>query len=231
MGKIQKSLLHLKPETVRGTGYYPGIDALRAIACLAVLFHHAKVGICSAGWLGVDLFFVISGFLISGVLLDAKGSPDYFSSFYRRRIFRIFPIYYAIIILSVAAVAFWHRPDLAFSMRICFIYIQNFVKIDANSFHSLQWVVWLGHTWSLAVEEQFYLVWPAVILLLDRKTLPWILSLMVLSCWGARCFVMLSHITGTMSIWPTYLNIDGFAVGAAIALLVKMPGWSTTRLG
>ncbi len=117
------------------------------------------------GWCGVDLFFVLSGFLITGILLDAKGSSKtYFTSFYVRRILRIFPLYYGIIALvaigaAIPSVSVYFGFDkITASLGWMDIFLSNFIvawRHDKNAFGPL------NHFWSLAVEEHFYLVWPA----------------------------------------------------------------------
>lgn len=105
------------------------------------------------GWAGVDLFFVLSGFLITSILLRSKEGPHYFRDFYISRTLRIFPLYYAYLLVAFAALTmpFWMRATYVF-------YLGNAVKGFGGR------TTWLGHLWSLAIEEQFYLVWPVVVL-------------------------------------------------------------------
>ena len=124
-----------------------------------------------AGWVGVDLFFVLSGFLITSILYEAKQSDGYFKNFYMRRVLRIFPLYYGVLFVAFAVVPLFHPYQTGFYKTIShnqiflWTYLQNYVQ--------LPWEGWAGftHFWSLAVEEQFYLVWPAVVFLLNRRAL------------------------------------------------------------
>lgn len=165
----------------------PALDALRGIAVLAVLIFHLTrrqrdapwFNLAGWGWMGVDLFFVLSGFLITGILLEAKarrtaGSDDYFSRFYGRRVRRIFPI----AMLTLAGLCFVlpalsaAGAELTAALRrdqwAFWLYVNNWLVPlhgDAPKFGPA------GHYWSLAVEEQFYLVWPLVVLACTRRGL------------------------------------------------------------
>src|SRR3984893_11025519 len=150
----------------------PQLDAVRGLAVLLVLLHntdrypslHLHL-ISDNGWMGVDLFFVLSGLLISGILLDTKQSEGYFRNFYARRCFRIWPLYYSVLLFMFVIVPIL-RPSEAhtvFEARSSPwwaypIFLQNFlVPVPTGATGAL------GVTWSLAVEEQFYLVWPLVV--------------------------------------------------------------------
>src|SRR6266550_2788258 len=161
------------------------LDGLRGCAILLVLlFHftarapyptdHASIRLQSVfdlGWSGVDLFFVLSGFLITGLLIDAKGSAGYFKVFYARRALRILPLYYGTLVVMFVL------PYLLTSvMNPTYItpfrdqiwywgYLQNYHYLT-NAWSDIA-----GPFWTLAIEEQFYLVWPLVVLLLSRKHL------------------------------------------------------------
>ena len=145
----------------------PQLDAVRGIAVLVVMLHNSGAfpRLFAHGWMGVDLFFVLSGFLISGILLDTKQSESYFNNFYIRRCLRIWPLYYSALVFMFVLVPFL-RPSEAsaiFASRSspwwAFpLFLQNFLVPSPTGATGL-----LGVTWSLAVEEQFYLVWPWVI--------------------------------------------------------------------
>src|SRR5580704_3038698 len=158
----------------------PQLDAVRGIAVLLVLLHntgqypslHLHL-ISDNGWMGVDLFFVLSGLLITGILLDTKKSENYFKNFYARRCLRIWPLYYSALLFMFVIVPLI-RPSEAhaiFEARSAPwwsypLFIQNFLVAIPTAATGL-----LGVTWSLAVEEQFYLVWPLVVRFFSARQL------------------------------------------------------------
>jgi peptidoglycan/LPS O-acetylase OafA/YrhL len=184
---------------------------------------HAVYAVAQSGWMGVDLFFVLSGFLITGILYDAKGGPGYFRNFYIRRVLRIFPLYYGVLILMFVVLPHF-SPD---SERLRLLgqdavwywtYLVNVRIADAG------WGRFpaLGHFWSLAVEEQFYLVWPVVVLLLSRRALTYT----CLGCLVAGCLIR----AGLNWSWPgaaayvlTPARADTLALGGFVALVVRSP--------
>src|SRR5574342_405535 len=154
----------------------PGLDGLRAIAFLLVFALHTDY--LQVGWVGVQFFFVLSGFLITGILLDMKKSlqpREYFAKFYGRRFLRIFPLYYFYLLL-MSGIAIWlisiaYRPNymklFLDQVRYAVFYVYDFffaTNIVKNSH-------FLDHFWSLSVEEQFYIFWPLLILLVPEKSL------------------------------------------------------------
>jgi peptidoglycan/LPS O-acetylase OafA/YrhL len=172
-------------DRLRG-GHMPALDGLRGIAVLTVMILHFTMftpqngvewfytSVVAGGWAGVDLFFVLSGFLITGILYDAKGSAFFFRNFYLRRTLRIFPIYYAFLAAQFIALplvkAAMGMPQAADGSNQIWIwtYLTNFL------FAKVGWEGMPGHTthlWSLAVEEQFYMLWPLVVFLCGRRTL------------------------------------------------------------
>jgi peptidoglycan/LPS O-acetylase OafA/YrhL len=171
----------------------PELDGIRGIAILMVLVYHLvwlgnqailphKLdGLLSFGWSGVDLFFVLSGFLIGGMLLDARDSANYFKVFYVRRFYRIVPLYGAFCLLSVA-VSHAHLSTHAwmFEAKVpWYAYLtfgQNFWMVKSNGGVGYVMVI----TWSLAVEEQFYLTLPFVVRAVSRKSLPYVLGIGVI---------------------------------------------------
>jgi peptidoglycan/LPS O-acetylase OafA/YrhL len=178
----------------------PELDGLRGFAILIVVLVHygyheggsgppLLVHISNPfglGWTGVDLFFVLSGFLIGGILLDAKSSTNYFKTFYVRRFFRIIPIYYLWILSFLALVVFGGKllqahthsgvlPPLGFDLFKHFLFLQNTFLSKQTSLTSS----WFGVTWSLAVEEQFYLAAPLLIKFLNAARLRILLILVI----------------------------------------------------
>ncbi len=147
-------------------------DGLRAFAILAVMAFHLNRRHLYGGYLGVDVFFVLSGLLITTVLLRERQrrSAISFSNFYVRRALRLFPALAAVVIFSVAfAIALpghaWATPTLHALPAVIF-YFSNWARVANHNFGGL-----LGQTWSLAVEEQFYLLWPLVLMFLLRRRL------------------------------------------------------------
>src|SRR5215831_14066355 len=156
--------------------YYPALDGLRGIAILLVICCHNLNFLphFEFGWVGVDLFFVLSGFMITDNLIKTKETKNFLQNFYIRRVLRIFPLLYGVLLLY-----FIFAPGLG-SLRLQYDYYhsnQGFVWFHLQNWLAISHVrptdtVLLNHFWSLSVEEQFYLVWPFVVLLVkDRHTL------------------------------------------------------------
>ena len=171
------------------------LDGLRGVAILLVVgFHYFDfVKVFRIGWVGVDLFFVLSGFLITGKLVETIGRKGYFSGFYRNRILRIFPLYYAVLLLFFLSlrllVSATNQPLLHFytDHRLSFLlFLQNWSLI----FSGFPKEMYLSHLWSLAVEEQFYLVWPIIIFFFrDRGKLAVGLLLWILAVIAYRIYL------------------------------------------
>jgi peptidoglycan/LPS O-acetylase OafA/YrhL len=166
------------------------LDGLRAIAILLVIFDHYLPWILPRNgtvwalveeaslWAGsgVDLFFVLSGFLITGILVDSKGAPNYFARFYWRRAVRIFPAYYTFLVLMMVFPGLFTRIG-----RLWFVfYLRNWLGEDRASDGSL------GHLWSLAVEEQFYIGWSIIVFLVAARWLPHV-TVGLISRWLRWC--------------------------------------------
>jgi len=179
----------------RLNGRIPELDGIRGLAILLVLIEHyirdaARIPLTRLeswalvpfrlAWSGVDLFFVLSGFLIGGILLDAKSAKNYYTTFYGRRFFRIFPLYYLwlgvfLVVLTLTSAVhtglFVHRGVLhtLFNSDLPLWSYPFFVQNFAIALHGTTGAMWLGITWSLAVEEQFYLLLPLAIRNLTTK--------------------------------------------------------------
>jgi peptidoglycan/LPS O-acetylase OafA/YrhL len=211
----------------------PGLDGLRAIAILLVFASHSDL--LSVGWVGVQLFFVLSGFLITGILLDMKDSlpsREYFTKFYGRRFLRIFPLYYFYLAL-MALVAFWlirvdFRPNY---MQIYLNQVWYAVFYIYDFFYRAPWFqpsLFLDHFWSLSVEEQFYIIWPLLLLLmppsgLKRLFITFILlgpisrfALYLLYESGSNLWVFREPFGLVIYSWPLS-HLDAFALGAYIS--------------
>lgn len=169
--------------STRGSRKIVTLEGVRGIAILAVMCTHFErflpaVGILAAlkpwlayGWIGVDLFFVLSGFLITGILVETREAPNYFSSFYLRRTLRIFPIYYFTLVVVFAAAAHFpaglDRVPSGNERWFYFAYLDNWIAVWKHAWPPNV----VGHFWSLGVEEQFYVVWPFVVVGLTRRAL------------------------------------------------------------
>jgi peptidoglycan/LPS O-acetylase OafA/YrhL len=205
----------------------PQLDAVRGLAVLLVLVHNTDQYpsrllhlISDNGWMGVDLFFVLSGFLITGILLDTKQSDGYFRNFYARRCLRIWPLYYSVLLFMFVVVPFL-RPSEAhavFEARSspwwAFpVFLQNFlVPVPAMATGPL------GVTWSLAVEEQFYLVWPLVVGFCSEAQLRKI-AIAAICISPVLRFYLSSHQVNIYS--NTVCRLDGLMAGALLAIVIR----------
>ncbi len=213
------------------------LDGLRGMAILAViaehtlrLFHPASAlsrmwaAFQESSWAGVDLFFVLSGFLITGILLDSREDRRYFVNFYARRTLRIFPLYYAVlgvaILLVPAIVGFSKLPEL-YSRLVAnqiwlWTYLQNFVQSSGP--HALPG---FGHFWSLAVEEQFYWIWPLIVFLLPSR---YLFRFCLTLCALLPVLRLLMIVAGERN-WAirqyTFTRVDSLIWGAVVALIVR----------
>ncbi|WP_246708825.1 acyltransferase family protein [Bradyrhizobium sp. DASA03005] len=201
------------------------LDGLRAIAALLVIAWHyigAADGpnfwlwnVLYIGHFGVDLFFVLSGFLITTILLENRDAPSFFSSFYGRRAFRIWPIYYLMVAICFFGWLSGTNPVLFNGDVPGWTYlfgIQNFwmAKLQTTG------VYWLGGTWSLAIEEQFYLVFPLVVRLVPPDILPRVLIAVILVCPIGRLIDSFTPDTYGYYVLPQF-RADVIAIGALIA--------------
>ena len=183
--------------------------------------------VLTSGWVGVDMFFVLSGFLITGILLDSRDHPHRIRNFFARRVLRIFPLYYLVLfLLFVVAPFFTTNPEILYpdsDKPYYVLYVQNLFLplIEGGDTASL----YLSHTWSLAVEEQYYLVWPWLVLFLPRRVLIVLLGLILIAAPIARYLVLSEHPGAWKSYWLVYkhtlLHIDGLAVGSLMAILIR----------
>jgi peptidoglycan/LPS O-acetylase OafA/YrhL len=176
---------------------------------------------CSAGWTGVDLFFVLSGLLITGILADTRETAHPYRTFYARRALRILPLYYGFLlllfVLPALAGATALTTDLPDQLPY-WLYVQNFRPLGRGAGD------FAGHLWSLAIEEQFYLAWPLVVLALSRRGA-------LRACAACVGGALAYRVAGALSMedlrgmyFLTPARVDALAVGAAIALLARGPG-------
>jgi peptidoglycan/LPS O-acetylase OafA/YrhL len=214
-------------------GYIPQLDGLRGIAVIAVLTAHAAAFVEALPFAGmleyvrftVDMFFVLSGFLITGILLDSKGSPHYFRNFYARRSLRVWPLYYLVLFLVFVVAPLFRpamQPTVARIWPAFVFYVQNLVYHDIYPFG-------LGATWSMALEEQFYLTWPVLVFLLKDKALSIVCMLLVVVSTSVR---IASFYQGAPPAFPhmfTFARLDALALGCLAAIWVRSPSCTLAR--
>lgn len=225
----------------------PELDGLRGTAIfMVVIFHYleqqgnvAGGGLTSIlqrlvlmGWSGVDLFFVLSGFLIGGILVDARNSPSYFKTFYTRRFFRIIPIYYLwifayIVLIDLAGAAVRARSNSGAVMTLGtpvyahFLFLQNLMVIPFAGLTG----AWFSHLWSLAVEEQFYLVSPLVVRLLSTRLLTIFLACVIVSAPLLRVALLTRHTDPWLVSVLMPCRADSLAIGMLAAMFWRRVGF------
>ncbi len=211
----------------------PEFDGLRGFAALCVVVAHyfgeAEHGVhnLQIGWLGVNTFFVLSGFLIGGIILDQQHRPLFVTSFYFRRIARIFPIYFVVFLATIwlahlTAGHLW--SDQPFSAAVYATFTVNF----AHSVFGLG-SVWLRPTWTLAVEEQFYLVLPLLIMLTPRRLL--VPSLVALWLIALACKIVLMDVNRTAAWELLPCRMDLLLAGVMLAIVYRSYDFSRYLLG
>jgi peptidoglycan/LPS O-acetylase OafA/YrhL len=228
--------------SLRSTRRVPELDGIRGLAILFVLIIHIGCDANSAAghrwlfylihagslfWSGVDLFFVLSGFLIGGILLDARNSPNYFKTFYTRRVFRIIPIYAFVVGVFYLCIAFGIESrmvgsDWLFGPTVPWYTYLTFTQNIGFATGTPNLALWLAATWSLAVEEQFYLILPAIIWLVSDRLLPYLLGGAILGAPLLRLLLNLSYSHGriaSLTLMPC--RADALLLGVAVAMLVR----------
>ena len=223
-------------------GFVPELDGLRGLAILFVMTHRLwpRAGelarynsVAELGWIGVDLFFVISGFLIAGILLDTRDEPDALKNFYARRVLRIFPLFYLFVggmLLSfpILTGGFEHSAYLQKSGSPLW-YLLQLGNIPEGVL-GRDPPYWLAPVWSLAIEEQFYLSFPWLVRAVDRRRLARILC-------GFILLAPLVRIVGLL-LFPqldrfqyefTLCRVDTIAVGCLLAIIVRLPAAQQPR--
>ena len=204
----------------------PELDGFRAIAVLMVMGEHMYDGwrlpaiamphfihfVLTHGWLGVDLFFVLSGFLITGILMDSRGKPDYFQGFYRRRALRILPV--AFVCILIWAFAYGHPYEQYLLLALLF-------SANLDILFGVATPHGPGVMWSLAVEEHFYWVWPIVVRRASVRSLTAISAAIVILSPILRGLAM--HFgTKWESVYQlSWFRFDGLAMGALLAIFVR----------
>jgi peptidoglycan/LPS O-acetylase OafA/YrhL len=230
-------------------GHVPALDGLRGLAILLVLFHHlwpwewstrvttSISKLSHISWFGVDLFFVLSGFLITGILLDSRKKAGYFKNFILRRTLRIFPAYFLFLgicffglplVLSLLGIQDVTLESAKRDMWWYFLYVSNYLWIPSDpvimDFLGLgpareiaPTVEYLGLTWSLAVEEQFYLIWPLIVFFFSRKLHRPIVIVLLFSI-ALRLFLLMTVQNWSAGAYMSSLcRADSLVLGAAMA--------------
>jgi peptidoglycan/LPS O-acetylase OafA/YrhL len=204
--------------------FMPELDTLRGIAVLGVLLLHgfywrygsSSFGLWSGrfmeatrfGWTGVNLFFVLSGFLITGILLDSKDKPHFYRRFYTRRALRILPAYYALLILLLLL-----RTSSAAFVGLSFLYLANMTEFFGVA-------CGYGPLWSLAVEEHFYILWPAMVRRVTMRHLAIASAAIVVFVPLLRTTSFALGYKGGLD-WYTWFVADGLAAGALLAVILR----------
>lgn len=228
--------------TIHSSQHISALDGARGLAILLVLVWHyftaqlmvapnhnqpvvrTLIELTMLSWSGVDLFFVLSGFLIAGILFDYRHARNYFQVFYVRRICRIFPLYYLMLLLFVLFSALFPVPRSAglswlFNQTIPIwsfaTFTQNFVLFEAGQVMGH----WLGITWSLAIEEQFYLAFPLLVRYAPPAAFPWLL-------WGGMIGapILRTFVGPGPAYWSMPCRMDALFAGALLAYYVRQPG-------
>lgn len=213
------------------------LDGLRGIAILLVLFFHylprnphsPLSWLASLGWSGVDLFFVLSGFLITGILYDTRGSRNFFKAFYARRALRLFPLYFFAVAIVLAA-SFLSHVHLTWKAIPFYIYGANVMLLVKDGVPNSTRFFQCIHFWSLALEEQFYSLWPLVIFFVrSRRKLMLICAAGII---GALLFRVALIYFGA-PIWALYTELpsrmDSLLAGSMLALLLRGTSVSISR--
>jgi peptidoglycan/LPS O-acetylase OafA/YrhL len=211
-------------QTHKKSRYVPELDGIRTVAIFSVLMHHGFSNRCPGGFLGVDLFFVLSGYLITRLLVaefDTKSTIN-LSVFYIRRACRLMPAIFTTIIFAVLLRKITANNPNTLSDFQCaksiLLYYSNFLYGSIGN---------LNHTWSLSIEQQFYLIWPAILLISFRfislSALLTTLSLTIMGCVALRCELMLEHFQGFSLYTFTPTRIDTILVGTLIGLTSELP--------
>ena len=219
--------------------HLPALDGVRAIAILMVVVYHSLNGmagvtwsqklllrVTNQGWLGVDLFFVLSGFLITGILIDARTSKHALRSFYTRRVLRIAPVYVVFLLFSlwlasiVGTMSGAEGEQLRRTQLWFWTYTVNLL-IALRSWSATSSPT--AHLWSLSVEEQFYLLWPAAVLLMSSVALRRTAIVCIIAAEICCLVLILSYAGGQVNVVMLPCRMDSLAAGALLASAYRDP--------
>jgi peptidoglycan/LPS O-acetylase OafA/YrhL len=222
----------------------PALDGIRGVAIIWVVLYnttdllpsqlhgpwHALAFLVHPGWIGVQLFFALSGFLITGGLLETQNATNYFRAFYARRALRILPLYYTVLILLLIVAPALHldptqlHADLRQQLSL-WLFAVNWTHGEPYGF---------GHFWSLAVEEQFYLFWPLIVHRLSARRLVEVCASIAVIALLMRGIMIGSGASSQTVYTATTSRLDALALGGAGACLLRIPAakaWLVSRLG
>lgn len=219
-------------------GHIPALDGIRGLAILGVVFVHffmsytpqnilelAIQKISGFGTLGIDLFFMLSGFLITGILLDTKSNTHYLRNFLVRRFLRIFPLYYLVLALVLLALVLIPGSDQPPYNKMweaqpwAWTYLFNFFIARDGAWS----VPYMGHFWSLAVEEQFYLLWPFIVYRLSATRLMQLSTVIVIVATGMLAWMEVSGFSKVTLHVLTPLRLNALCIGAWLATWLRQP--------
>jgi peptidoglycan/LPS O-acetylase OafA/YrhL len=205
--------------------HYPRLDGIRGVALLLVFWAHFAMSYdtprIEPGHMALKTFFCLSGFLITGILLKARAALDAgevtlghaLRQFYVRRVLRIFPVYYAMLLMVAWGDFFGQRAEMGWHV----LYLTNWRIVFTQEWHFP-----LSHIWSLAVEEQFYLTWPWVVMLAPRRVVRWSCLVAIAAAVAWRIMIAATG-RSEMWLWGTPGPLDSIAVGALLAVDWRRP--------
>lgn len=227
--------------------HIPALDGIRGIAIILVLFVHFIPPVAmqwrvaewfmkvfsTGGWIGVDLFFVLSGFLITGILLRTKDRPNYFKNFYMRRTLRIVPVYFLALFILFGVMPFFIQSPrftaLQHNQLYYWLYATNIGFVTSAQAVMDDTVAAPAIYWSLAVEEHFYLVWPTVIFFCSTRAIKNVCISLIVASFVFRCIAILALGEKSMFQYLTPCRMDGLAAGALIAVVLHERGLVALR--
>ena len=228
-------------EAVPRLGGVPALDGLRGVAVLLVMAYHAKIPGFDGGNAGVDVFFVLSGFLITTLLLEERATAGSIrlGAFYMRRVLRLYPALVAACIVATVLAALKIKVfDASTSSLSTTVEAVPFALFYTMNFaRALDWTGggFLGHTWSLAIEEQFYLVWPLVVIVVLRRRTESAIGWIALVCAVGSAILRLSLQLGGAEPETLYnftlTHVDGIFLGCAVAVMRRTVPGMFRRLG
>ncbi|HZY82687.1 MAG TPA: acyltransferase [Cyclobacteriaceae bacterium] len=205
------------------------LDGFRGMAIVMVLLFHLFpfFKLFSFGWMGVDLFFVLSGLLITGILIDSKDEPNYYTRYIAKRVLRIFPLYYAFLVLFFVVFPLVglaeQIPNFSYLTEHqpwYWAYLQNWLVLFDPDFPPANF---LSHFWSLAIEEQFYVFWPLVVYVTPRNKMLYVALAFIIVSLLLRITLIAFDVSTVKAYVFTFSRLDGLCIGASIATMLRIP--------